>query len=180
MFQEYIEIRGARENNLKNISLCIPKRKITIFTGVSGSGKSSIVFDTIATESQRLRNENFSMFVRSFLPKYAQLDADAIENLSMSIVVDQKHMGDGSHSTVGTVTDINTIVGHLMQVIDRLVDTGNTVVVIEHNLHVITNADWIIDMGPEGGHKGGQVIFQGTPKELLSATQSLTSVHLGN
>jgi excinuclease UvrABC ATPase subunit len=120
------------------------------------------------------------MFVRSFLPKYAQLDADAIENLSMSIVVDQKHMGDGSHSTVGTVTDINTIVGHLMQVIDRLVDTGNTVVVIEHNLHVITNADWIIDMGPEGGHKGGQVIFQGTPKELLSATQSLTSVHLGN
>src|SRR5215216_5748222 len=109
MPQEYIEIRGARENNLKNVSLRIPKRKITIFTGVSGSGKSSIVFDTIATESQRLLNENFSMFVRNFLPKYAQPDADAIENLSMSIVVDQKRMGGGSHSTVGTVTDINTI-----------------------------------------------------------------------
>jgi len=109
MLQEYIEIRGARENNLKNVSLRIPKRKITIFTGVSGSGKSSIVFDTIATESQRLLNENFSMFVRNFLPKYSQPDADAIENLGMSIVVDQKRMGGGSHSTVGTITDINTI-----------------------------------------------------------------------
>jgi excinuclease UvrABC ATPase subunit len=109
MSQEYIEIRGARENNLKNVSLRIPKRTITIFTGVSGSGKSSIVFDTIATEAQRLLNENFSMFVRNFLPKYSQPDADAIENLSMSIVVDQKRMGGGSHSTVGTITDINTI-----------------------------------------------------------------------
>ena len=109
MPQEYIELRGARENNLKNVSLRIPKRKITIFTGVSGSGKSSIVFDTIATEAQRLLNENFSMFVRSFLPRYAQPDADAIENLSMAIVVDQKRLGGGSHSTVGTVTDINTV-----------------------------------------------------------------------
>ena len=106
MAQEYIELRGARENNLKNISLSIPKRKITIFTGVSGSGKSSIVFDTIATEAQRLLNENFSMFVRNFLPRYAQPDADTIENLSMAIVVDQKRLGGGSHSTVGTITDI--------------------------------------------------------------------------
>jgi excinuclease UvrABC ATPase subunit len=107
--QEYIEIRGARENNLKNVSLRIPKRKITIFTGVSGSGKSSIVFDTIATEAQRLLNENFSMFVRNFLPRYAQPEADAIENLSMAIVVDQKRMGGGSHSTMGTITDIYTV-----------------------------------------------------------------------
>ncbi len=71
-------------------------------------------------------------------------------------------------------------IGHLMQVIDRLVDTGNTVVVIEHNLHVIKNADWIIDMGPEGGSKGGQVMFEGTPKELLKAKQSLTSAYLNN
>jgi excinuclease UvrABC ATPase subunit len=106
MPQEYIELRGARENNLKNVSLRIPKRKITIFTGVSGSGKSSIVFDTIATEAQRLLNENFSMFVRNFLPRYSQPDADAIENLSMAIVVDQKRLGGGSHSTVGTITDI--------------------------------------------------------------------------
>src|SRR5262245_37340818 len=106
--QEFIDIRGARENNLKNISLRIPKRKITIFTGVSGSGKSSIVFDTIATEAQRLLNENFSIFIRTFLPKFAQPDADAIENLSMAIVVDQKRLGGGSHSTVCTRTDIST------------------------------------------------------------------------
>lgn len=109
MTQEYIEIRGAHENNLKNVSLRIPKRKITIFTGVSGSGKSSIVFDTIATEAQRLLNENFSMFVRNFLPRYSQPDAESIEGLNMAIVVDQKRLGGGSHSTVGTVTDISTI-----------------------------------------------------------------------
>lgn len=106
--QEYIEIKGARENNLKNVSLRIPKRKITVFTGVSGSGKSSIVFDTIATEAQRQLYENFSMFVRNFLPRYSQPDADSIENLSMAVVVDQKRLGGGSHSTVGTITDSYT------------------------------------------------------------------------
>jgi excinuclease UvrABC ATPase subunit len=106
---EHIEIRGARENNLKNVSLRIPKRKITIFTGVSGSGKSSIVFDTIASEARRQLNDTFSTFVRNFLPRYAQPDADAIENLSMAIVVDQKHLGGGSHSTVGTITDIYSV-----------------------------------------------------------------------
>jgi excinuclease UvrABC ATPase subunit len=109
MPQEYIEIHGARENNLKNVSLRIPKRKITIFTGVSGSGKSSIVFDTIATEAQRQLYETFSMFVRNFLPRYAQPQADSIENLDMAIVVDQKRLGGGSHSTVGTITDIYTV-----------------------------------------------------------------------
>ncbi len=113
MSQEYIEIRGARENNLKNVSLRIPKRKITIFTGVSGSGKSSIVFDTVATEAQRQMNENFSMFIRTFLPRYAQPDADAIENLSMPIVVDQKRLGGGSHSTMGTITDIYPVLRRL-------------------------------------------------------------------
>lgn len=109
MPQEYIEIRGARENNLKNVSLRIPKRKITIFTGVSGSGKSSLVFDTLAAEARRQLNETFSTFVRTFLPRYAQPDADAIENLSMAIVVDQKRMGGGSRSTMGTITDIYTV-----------------------------------------------------------------------
>ncbi len=108
--QEYIVISGARENNLKNVSLRIPKRKISIFTGVSGSGKSSIVFDTIAAESTRLLNENFSMFVRTFLPRVPQPDTDAIENLSMAVIVDQKRLGGGSHSTMGTITDISPIV----------------------------------------------------------------------
>jgi excinuclease ABC A subunit len=103
---EYITVRGARENNLRDVSLQIPKRKLTIFTGVSGSGKSSIVFDTIAAEAQRQLYENFSLFVRNFLPKYPQPDAEAIENLNMAVIVDQKRLGGGSHSTVGTVTDI--------------------------------------------------------------------------
>lgn len=106
MDKGFIHIKGARENNLRNISLSIPKQKITIFTGVSGSGKSSIVFDTIASEAQRQLYENFTMFVRNFLPRYAPPHADAIENLSMPIVVDQKRLGGGSHSTVGTITDI--------------------------------------------------------------------------
>lgn len=109
MNQEFIEIKKARENNLKEVSLRIPKRKIIIFTGVSGSGKSSIVFDTIATEAQRQLYENFSMFIRGFLPKYSQPDADAIENLSIATVVDQKRLGGGSHSTMGTITDIYTV-----------------------------------------------------------------------
>jgi excinuclease UvrABC ATPase subunit len=109
MAQEYIEVRGARENNLKDVSLQLPKRKITIFTGVSGSGKSSLVFDTLASEAQRRLYENLSFFVRNFLPRYPQPDADAIENISMAVIVDQKRLGGGSHSTVGTVTDIATL-----------------------------------------------------------------------
>lgn len=107
--QEYIHIRGARENNLKNVSLDIPKRKITIFTGVSGSGKSSIVFDTIGAEAQRQLNETFSMFIRNRLPRISQPEADAIENLSTSIVIDQKRLGGNSRSTMGTITDISAV-----------------------------------------------------------------------
>lgn len=109
MKQEFIEIKGARENNLKNVSLRVPKRKITVFTGVSGSGKSSIVFETIGAEAQRLLNETFSTFIRNRLPKYGQPDADSIENLSTAIVIDQKRLGGNSRSTVGTITDIYAV-----------------------------------------------------------------------
>lgn len=109
MEQDYIEIVGARENNLKNVSLKIPKRKITIFTGVSGSGKSSLVFETMAQEAGRQLNETFSNFVRQFLPKYSQPNVDSIKNLSTAIVVDQKRLGGNSRSTLGTITDINSL-----------------------------------------------------------------------
>ncbi|GLQ55988.1 excinuclease ABC subunit UvrA [Devosia nitrariae] len=100
-----IEIRGARENNLKNVSLDIPKRRITVFTGVSGSGKSSLVFGTIAAESQRLINETYPAFVQQFMPHYGQPDADALSNISAAIIVDQQRLGGNSRSTVATVTD---------------------------------------------------------------------------
>lgn len=103
-----IRVIGARENNLKNISLEIPKHKITVFTGVSGSGKSSLVFDTIAAESQRQLNETYSSFIRHRLGHYGQPDADLLENLSVAMVVDQKRIGNNARSTVGTVTDIYT------------------------------------------------------------------------
>jgi excinuclease ABC A subunit len=104
-----IEVRGAREHNLKNISLDIPRRQITVFTGVSGSGKSSLVFDTIAAESQRLINETFSTFVQMFLPRYGQPDADALNNLSTAIIVDQQPLGGNPRSTLGTATDVYTM-----------------------------------------------------------------------
>ncbi|MCR6670832.1 hypothetical protein [Devosia ginsengisoli] len=100
-----IIIRGARENNLKNVSLDIPKRRITVFTGVSGSGKSSLVFGTIAAESQRLINETYPSFVQQFMPRYGQPDADQLENISAAIIVDQQRLGGNSRSTVATVTD---------------------------------------------------------------------------
>ncbi len=104
-----IEVRGARENNLKGVSLDIPRRQLTVFTGVSGSGKSSLVFDTIAAESQRLINETFSTFVQSFLPHYGQPDADALQNLSIAIIVDQQRIGGNPRSTLGTATDVFTL-----------------------------------------------------------------------
>jgi excinuclease UvrABC ATPase subunit len=100
-----IEVRGARENNLRDVSLDIPKRRLTVFTGVSGSGKSSLVFGTIAAESQRLINETFTTFVQNFLPHYGRPDVDSLDNLSAAIIVDQRRMGGNSRSTVGTATD---------------------------------------------------------------------------
>ena len=108
MADEFIYLKGCRENNLKNVSLEIPKRKITIFTGVSGSGKSSIVFETVAKEAQRQLNETFSAFIRNFLPKYGEVKADHIENLSTLIIIDQSRLGGNSRSTLGTITDINS------------------------------------------------------------------------
>jgi excinuclease ABC A subunit len=104
-----IEVRGARENNLRDVSLDIPKRRFTVFTGVSGSGKSSLVFGTIAAESQRLINETYSAFVQGFMPTLARPDVDSLEGLTTAIVLDQERMGANVRSTVGTVTDANAM-----------------------------------------------------------------------
>lgn len=109
MEQEKIVIRGLRQNNLKNISLQIPKNKIVVFTGVSGSGKSSIVFDTIAAESQRQMNETYSAWVRGRLPKYEKPNVEWIENLNPSVIIDQTRLGGNARSTVGTISDMYSL-----------------------------------------------------------------------
>ncbi len=106
---DLIQVHGARENNLKNVSVEIPKRRLTVFTGVSGSGKSSLVFSTIAAESQRLINETYSAFVQGFMPALARPDVDVLDGLTTAIIVDQQRMGSNPRSTVGTVTDANAM-----------------------------------------------------------------------
>jgi excinuclease ABC A subunit len=106
---DVIQVRGARENNLRNISLDLPKRHLIVFTGVSGSGKSSLVFGTIAAEAQRLINETYSAFLQSFMGSPSRPDVDALHNLSAAIVVDQERMGANARSTLGTATDAYTL-----------------------------------------------------------------------
>src|SRR3954462_10847151 len=102
---DLIRVHGARVNNLKDVHVEIPKRRLTAFTGVSGSGKSSLVFGTIAAESQRLINETYSAFVQGFMPNLSRPDVDSLEGLTPAIVVDQERMGANVRSTVGTPTD---------------------------------------------------------------------------
>ena len=106
---DQIRVDGARENNLKDVSLVLPKRRLSVFTGVSGSGKSSLVFATIAAESQRMINETYSTFVQGFMPTLARPDVDHLEGLTTAIIVDQERMGANIRSTVGTVTDVNAM-----------------------------------------------------------------------
>src|SRR3982075_3096452 len=106
---DLIRVHGARENNLKDVSVEIPKRRLTVFTGVSGSGKSSLVFDTIAAESQRLINETYSAFVQGFMPTLARPEVDGVDGLTTAIIVDQQRMGGDARSTVGTATDANAM-----------------------------------------------------------------------
>src|SRR5687767_1387057 len=106
---DLIRVLGARVNNLKDVSVEIPKRRLTVFTGVSGSGKSSLVFDTIAAESQRLINETYSAFLQGFMPTLARPEVDLLEGLTTAIIVDQERMGSNPRSTVGTATDANAM-----------------------------------------------------------------------
>src|SRR6266699_494942 len=106
---DLIRVQGARVNNLKDVSVEIPKRRLTVLTGVSGSGKSSLVFGTIAAESQRLINETYSAFVQGFMPTQARPEVDVLEGLTTAIIVDQQRMGADPRSTVGTATDANAM-----------------------------------------------------------------------
>src|SRR5215217_1375154 len=116
---DLIRVHGARENNLKDVSVELPKRRLTVFTGVSGSGKSSLVFGTIAAESQRLINETYSAFVQGFMPTLARPDVDVLEGLTTAIIVDQERMGANPRSTVGTATDANAMLRILFSRLGR-------------------------------------------------------------
>src|SRR2546427_6237467 len=110
---DLIRVQGARVNNLKDVSVELPKRRLTVFTGVSGSGKSSLVFSTIAAESQRLINETYSTFVQGFMPTLSRPEVDVLEGLTTAIIVDQERMGANPRSTVGTATDANAMLRSL-------------------------------------------------------------------
>jgi excinuclease UvrABC ATPase subunit len=116
---DLIRVHGARENNLKDVSVELPKRRLTVFTGVSGSGKSSLVFDTIAAESQRLINETYSAFVQGFMPTLARPEVDLLDGLTTAIIVDQERMGANPRSTVGTATDANAMLRILFSRLGR-------------------------------------------------------------
>src|SRR5207244_3086684 len=110
---DLIRVHGARVNNLKDVSVELPKRRLTVFTGVSGSGKSSLVFGTIAAESRRLIDETYSTFVQVFMPTLARPDVDVLDGLTTAIIVDQERLGANPRSTLGTVTDANAMLRSL-------------------------------------------------------------------
>jgi energy-coupling factor transporter ATP-binding protein EcfA2 len=116
---DLIRVQGARVNNLKDVSVEIPKRRLTVFTGVSGSGKSSLVFGTIAAESQRLINETYSAFLQGFMPSMARPDVDVLDGLTTAIIVDQERMAANARSTVGTATDANAMLRILFSKLDQ-------------------------------------------------------------
>src|SRR5256886_11798697 len=116
---DLIRVQGARENNLKDVSVEIPKRRLPVFPGVSGSGKSSLVFGTIAAESQRWINETYSAFVQGFMPTLARPDVDVLDGLTTAIIVDQQRLGADSRSTVGTATDANAMLRILFSRLGR-------------------------------------------------------------
>ena len=149
---DLIRVHGARVNNLKDVSIELPKRRLTVFTGVSGSGKSSLVFGTIAAESQRLINETYSTFVQGFMPTQARPDVDVLDGLTTAIL------------------GMNAL---LLQLRDK----GNPVLVVEHKPEVIAIADHVVDLGPGAGSGGGEVVYEGTVHGLRGS-DTVTGRHL--
>ncbi len=170
---DLIRVHGARVNNLKDVSIEIPKRRLTVFTGVSGSGKSSLVFGTIAAESQRMINETYSAFVGQPL---TTLSGGERQRLKLATRMAEKggvYVLDEPTSGLH-LADVEQLLGLL----DRLVDSGKSVIVIEHHQAVMAHADWIIDLGPGAGHDDGRIVFEGTPAALAAARSTLTGEHL--
>ncbi len=146
---DVIRVHGARENNLKNVSIEIPKRRLTVFTGVSGSGKSSLVFDTIAAESRRLIDETYSTFVQVFMPTLARPDVDVLDGLTTAIIVDQERLGANPRSTLGTVTDANAMLRSLFSRLGKPYIGGPTA----FSFNIPTTRASGVMTGPKGERK---------------------------
>jgi excinuclease UvrABC ATPase subunit len=158
---DLIRVQGARVNNLKDVSVEIPKRRLTVFTGVSGSGKSSLVFGTIAAESQRLINETYSAFLQGFMPTLARPEVDVLEGLTTAIIIDQERMGANSRSTVGTVTDANAMLRVLFSRLGKPhIGSSNA---FSFNIPSVRAAGSImVEKGEQGARKAEKVTFTRT------------------
>ena len=191
-----IRVQGARVNNLKDISIEIPKRRLTVFTGVSGSGKSSLVFGTIAAESQRLINETYSAFVQGFMPTQSRPDIDVLDGLTTAIIVDQERLGSHPRSTVGTVTDANAMLRILFSRLGNphigppnaysfnvpSVKASGAITVGRGDGRTQTKKATYNRLGgmcPRPSHRG-HVVFEGTPAALVASRSTLTGKHLAN
>jgi excinuclease UvrABC ATPase subunit len=183
-----IAVRGARQNNLKNIDLDIPKEKLVVITGVSGSGKSSLAYDTIFTEAQRQLLETFSTYSRHRLPRYERPDVDKLSGLGSALVIDQKRVGRTNRSTVGTFTETWTMLRLLFARCGQPHAPGNSNIFSFNRpegmcpacsgVGVRIEADWVIDLGPGPGEAGGQVVATGTPEEVAANPASITGRYL--
>ena len=182
-----IEVRGARVHNLKNISVDIPRDKIVVITGISGSGKSSLVFDTVTAEAHVFFEET------EIRRRLGMLLEVGLEYLPLGQRLDSLSGGEAQRIKLAAelwkkgriyIMDEPTIglhaadIGKLLRIIERLVASGNTVIVIEHNLDVICRADWVIDIGPGAGKRGGAVVAQGTPETVAACASSHTGRYL--
>ena len=172
---DLIRVHGARENKLENVSVELPKRRLTVFTGVSGSGKTSLVFDTIAAESQRMINETYSAFVQGFMPTLARPDVDVLDGLTTAIIVDQERMGANARSTVGTATDANAMLRILFSRLGQphigSPQAFSFNVASAHGSGTIT-----VERGSSKAEK--RIVFEGTPADLVAARSTLTGEHL--
>ena len=205
--QDHIYIKGARENNLKNIDVTIPRDKLVVLTGLSGSGKSSLAFDTIYAEGQRRYVESLSSYARMFLGQMDKPDVDYIDGLSPAISIDQKTtsknprssgtLSGGESQRIRLATQIGSSLMGVLYILDepsiglhqrdndkllatlcRLRDLGNTLIVVEHDEDTMRAADYLIDIGPGAGAHGGQVVAAGTPEEVMANPNSLTGQYL--
>ncbi|HLQ25675.1 MAG TPA: ATP-binding cassette domain-containing protein [Acidiferrobacterales bacterium] len=187
---ESIRIRGARTHNLKNIDVDLPRDKLIVITGLSGSGKSSLAFNTLYAEGQRRYVESLSVYARQFLSLMEKpditlgqsattLSGGEAQRIKLARELSKRDTGRTLYILDEPTTGLHFHdIKQLLAVLHRLRDHNNTIIVIEHNLDVIKTADWIVDLGPEGGDGGGDIVAVGTPEEIADHSISYTGRYL--